>query len=103
MAWALRAGSYANKGAGYTGVGSGTTQTLAVGTALSSGDLILFAIFAATINSGTTPTFAVSDSVNGAWGSAEAQTATSSSGTNNGRASIWLFPNTAAGTPTMTV
>lgn len=103
MTWAFRSGSYANDGLGGS-VTTGGTGTVTLGTALSSGDAIVLHIGAFNTAGGNpAPTFAVSDSVNGSWGSAEAATGTVALGTQNARGSIWIFPNSAAGTPTITV
>jgi len=105
MAWAYRASSYANNGLGVSDSTSpGTGGTFAIGTALSAGDLIVLSImgFNTTTNN-SPPTFAVSDTVNGSWGSRELETVTFAIGTSSGRASLWAFENTGAGTPTFTI
>lgn len=103
MAWAYRASSYGNDGAGVQ-VASGGTTTATLGAALTTGDLIVLSIMGFnTDNSGNAPTFAVSDSVNGSWGSAELVTGTFILTPNAARYSVWAFPNTASGTPTITV
>jgi hypothetical protein len=76
-----------------------------MGAALSAGDGIILGIMG--FNAGTNnspPTFAVSDSVNGSWGSAEVLTVTLAYGGTQGvRYSLWAFPNSGAGTPVITI
>ncbi len=106
MAWGYRASSYANDGAGFTAItGNGGTVTITLGAALSSADCIVLGIAClGTFGSDSTPTFAVSDSVNGSWGSAEISTTTyASPGLGTARASLWVLPNSGAGTPVVTV
>lgn len=102
MAWALRAGSYANNGAGNASVANGATTTIAMGGAISAGDLIVLAILSAT--SGPAPaTFSVSDSVNGTTGWTEIKTGTYTPFAVQTRLSLWATPNSGAGTPTATI
>ncbi len=103
MAWAYRSSSYANDGTGFNALPSGGTDTVTVGTALSAGDLIVLGITALDANGGANPTFAVSDSVNGSWGSAQVVTRAWTVATFPTRTSVWVFPNTGSGTPVITV
>jgi hypothetical protein len=103
MAWAFRASSYANNGAGAT-VLLGATTTITAPTAYSAGDLIVLGITALDPNPPDGPgTFTVSDSVNGSWGSGEVLTKSWVVATFKVRTSIWAFPNSAAGTPVITI
>jgi len=105
MAWGYRASSYASNGAG-AAVGSGSTTTVTLGAALSAGDVIVLGIAGFTTNgTAAIPTFAVSDSVNGSWGSAQAATVTDNTTypPNAGRNSVWVRANSGAGTPVITV
>ena len=102
MAWAYRASSYANNGAGTAIVSSPGTTTVTLGAALTAGDLIVLSImgFNTQSSGNTPPTFAVSDSVNGSWGSGEVKTLTWFTA---GRGSLWAFANSGAGTPVITL
>lgn len=90
-------------GAGFTGASSGSTHTLTLGAALSAGDLIVLHINCTSSGSATAPTYTVSDSVNGSWSSTADKTITDSDGGQGGRQSVFSFPNSAAGTPTITI
>jgi hypothetical protein len=105
MAWGYRASSYANNGAGVLIASTGGTTTVTLGAALSTGDLIVLGIMGLNTTSGNAaPTFAVSDSVNGSWGSGEVKTGTFNvDGNVNARYSLWAFPNSASGTPVITI
>jgi hypothetical protein len=101
VAWAYRASSYANNGTGALVVHDSTT-TVTLGAAVSSGDML--ALHAITLNTGAAPfpSISVSDSVNGAWGTADVTITQSVVGLGE-RQSIFTFPNSAAGTPVITV
>lgn len=110
MAWAYRASSYADNGGGFTSLNSGDSRAVTLAAAASSGDALVLCILG--FNSGVSggggtdiPTFAVSDSVNGStgWAETKTQTALGMAGVFAARQSTWLRPNSAAGTPVITV
>lgn len=102
MAWAYRAGSYANNGAGVV-VNSGLTTTVTLGAAVSAGDMLSLHVIALNGTDTTTPSFtAISDSVNGSWSTTPDSTATSTF-YHAERQSVFSFPNSGAGTPVITV
>ncbi|HLZ32203.1 MAG TPA: hypothetical protein VKV73_33185 [Chloroflexota bacterium] len=105
MAWALRASSYANDGTGFTGIVNNGTTTVTLGAAVTAGDLLVLTIMGFQAISGdATPTFSVSDSVNGSSGWAEDATRTFTlAGPTPARCSVWTKPNSGAGTPVVTV
>jgi len=103
MAWGYRASSYADDGTGYSVLDANST-TVTLGTAISAGDAVVLSMTALpTTGTGASPTFSVSDSVNGAWGSRELSTVTWAIGALNARTSAWVFENSGAGTPVVTV
>jgi hypothetical protein len=102
MAWAYRASSYANDSGGWTALSTGGTKAVTLGAAVSSGDLLVFAVGAAS-TSGAAPTYSVSDSVNGSWSATADASVTWADASNTARLSVYSFPNSAAGTPVITV
>ncbi len=89
MAIAFVSGSFAHSETG----NSGSDRTLAFAQAVSAGSLLVCAV--ATFNEAG---LGVSDSINGVW--TQVGTYITSAGQ---RLSLWYFPNSAAGTPTVTV
>lgn len=106
MAWAYRASSYADGAGGTNSQASGATATVTLGAAASSGDLLVCGIHSghSVANGDAAPTISISDSVNGAWASGNAVSTTYvEPGAGNVTEALWCFPNSAAGTPLITV
>lgn len=103
MAWGYRTGSYANAGAGSGTIANNGTLTATLGAAVSAGDRIVVNIICSG-RTGTTPTFSVTDSVNGVATYTEDATHTYNDGGGNAtRHSVFSLANSGAGTPVVTV
>lgn len=102
MAWAYRASSYANNGAGAV-VASGATTTVTLGAAVSAGDLLVLHAVVLNQLDLTNPTITASDSVNGAWSATADQTVTQTIVSLAERQSVFSFANSGSGTPVITV
>lgn len=74
-------------------IASGTSDTLAYGSSVSAGSLLIMAI-----RVGADKVFTVSDDVNGAWSTAVTRVLAS-----HGEVGIFYFPNAAGGTTTVSV
>lgn len=82
-----------------TVTGSAATKVKALASAVSAGDLLCVIVWQ---YSATQVCTGVSDTVNGAWPAAVVGPIRSVSGLSNASAYIFVFPNSAAGTPTIT-
>lgn len=102
MSWGYRASSYANDGAGWLNHSNGSTEQVTLGTALTSGDCIILSVFA--LDTSVAPTFSgITDTVNGSWSSTPDKTQTFTVAGLLCRHSVYSFPNSGAGTPTISV
>lgn len=77
-------------------IASGTSDTLAYGSSVSSGNFLVLGCRVG--DAGAEKTISVSDSVNGSWTRACSRYVAS-----HGQVEIWFFANSGAGTPTVTL
>lgn len=104
MAWAYRASSQAHNSGVFNTGGSSNALAATMGAAVSAGNwLWCVVVLYPTTGTATPSAPTISDSVNGAWSTTAIDSVPYTDGTTHVYAGVFAFPNSAAGTPVVTV